>query len=133
MPFLEIKYLDFAFDHVDKIGWKSIKQRAFELSEYLYDKISELSRQNDDTKIVFYSERPDFVSQGPIVNINIRRNDKFIGCNEFMRLANLNRIHVRVGGFCNPGARQIHLNLEKQWIKKISKVNFFQVTFLKNF
>ena len=44
-------------------------------------------------------------TQGPIINFNFKKPDgSWVGYVEVEKLASSKNIHLRVGGFCNPGS-----------------------------
>ncbi|KAF9974492.1 hypothetical protein BGZ73_002088 [Actinomortierella ambigua] len=56
---------------------------------------------------------------GPIVNFNVRQsNGKWVGYSQVEQLAAMKGIHVRTGGFCNPGSMQRWLELSADQLKK---------------
>lgn len=57
--------------------------------------------------------------QGGIVTFNLlRSNGEHIGFVEFLNMANLHKIQLRTGCFCNPGACQRHLGLSNDNLKE---------------
>ncbi|XP_050540108.1 molybdenum cofactor sulfurase isoform X2 [Daktulosphaira vitifoliae] len=103
----------------------SISQKVFELAAYLYKKMCEAKHGNQKPMFQLYTDT-DYTcqkTQGGIINFNIiRANGDFVGYNEVKNIADNNKIVLRVGCFCNPGACQMHLKLTNQQIKKNHKI-----------
>jgi molybdenum cofactor sulfurtransferase len=62
--------------------------------------------------------------QGPVITFNLIRSDGSpVGYAELEAIASVNRIHLRTGGFCNPGAAQKWLQLTDTDILRHAKVS----------
>ncbi|KAJ1969720.1 hypothetical protein IWQ62_000445 [Dispira parvispora] len=133
--FFDIIALNHAFDRWNDL-WRdpSFLHPSYHvgaLTVYLLRRMVELRHYNGQPLCVFYLSSdlmdtyatlsqitPALVEQwlavhGAILNFNLRRSDQsWIGYSEVGGLAALNRIYIRAGGMCNPGALQqwLHLN-----------------------
>ncbi|KAJ1653985.1 hypothetical protein IWQ61_006005 [Dispira simplex] len=143
--FFDIIALKHALDRWDKLwGDPSFLHPSYHvgaLTVYLLRRMAELRHYNGQPLCVFYLS-PDLMDtyatlsqvtpalverwlevHGAILNFNLRRSDQsWIGYSEVGRLAALNRIYIRAGGMCNPGALQKWLQLDAADIR----TNFFQ-------
>lgn len=90
---------------------------------------------NDQPVAILYHDT-DFEDrrfQGGVVNFNLlRSNGKHIGYSEVLQMANLHKIHLRTGCFCNPGACQKHLKLSPLDVKHQYNVSFYILSNLSN-
>lgn len=79
-----------------------------------------LKYNNGNPVIKFYTDT-EYESkeyQGGIVNFNVLHDDgTYIGFAEIAYMANIHKIYLRTGCFCNPGACQRLLNLSNEDIK----------------
>ncbi|RZF34799.1 hypothetical protein LSTR_LSTR007851 [Laodelphax striatellus] len=92
---------------------KYVSEHCHTLARYLHHKLLHLHHSNGNPAVVLYHDTDfeDQATQGNIVNFNIlRTSGDFVGYAEVQNLANLHKIHLRTGCFCNPGACQRHLN-----------------------
>ncbi|OZJ05466.1 hypothetical protein BZG36_01662 [Bifiguratus adelaidae] len=124
--FLDIISLDHAMDTWSKLflSFRNISNHVNILTTMAYDTLQALAHYNGKPLCTFYnisaSERrlSDPTRQGPILNFNLRRaNGSWIGGAEVEKIASLTNIHIRSGGFCNPGSNQYWLHLTPDVVK----------------
>lgn len=113
--FLDIIALGHSFDTMEKLytSFYFIKDHLNALSTYLYRQMSSLRHSNGNPLCYIHSntDYTDSSVQGPIFNFNMKRADgSWIGYREVELSANERRIHIRTGGFCNPGSTS-------KWVK----------------
>jgi molybdenum cofactor sulfurtransferase len=129
LNFLDIVALDLAFDSMREIygSYSTISPHVAALHKFLYRSMMSLNHYNGAPLCDIYVESSDMGSDlvdnlstyGPILNFNLRRsNGQWIGYGDVERLASMKDIHVRTGGFCNPGSMQRWLDLSAEEVKK---------------
>ncbi|KAF9345795.1 hypothetical protein BGX26_002730 [Mortierella sp. AD094] len=134
LNFLDIVALDLAFDSVREIfgSYSNISPHVTTLHRLMYKSMKGLKHYNgaplcdiyvegedQDEKVMESQLVGDPETYGPILNFNLKRsNGKWIGYGDVERLASMKNIHVRTGGFCNPGSMQRWLNLSADEVKK---------------
>ncbi|KAF9429276.1 hypothetical protein BGZ76_001556 [Entomortierella beljakovae] len=134
LNFLDIIALDLAFDSIREIygSYSNISPHVTALHKFLYKSMRGLKHYNEAPLCDIYVENEvennqtaesqlvgDSKSYGPILNFNLKRsNGKWIGYGDVERLASMKNIHVRTGGFCNPGSMQRWLDLSADEVKK---------------
>ncbi|KAF9926698.1 hypothetical protein FBU30_003774 [Linnemannia zychae] len=125
LNFLDIVALDLAFDSVREIygSFSTISPHVTALHRLLYQSMRSLKHYNGFPLCDIYVDGMDLVGNpemyGPILNFNLKRsNGKWIGYGDVERLASMKDIHVRTGGFCNPGSMQRWLDLSADDVKK---------------
>ncbi|XP_063703823.1 molybdenum cofactor sulfurase 3 [Culicoides brevitarsis] len=95
-----------------------ISHHVFQLSRYFYTEASKLRHQNGRKVIKFFNSSENYSSrkkQGGICAFILKNDDgSYVGYAEFNCIAALNKIHVRTGCFCNPGACQRYLELSDE-------------------
>jgi molybdenum cofactor sulfurtransferase len=107
-------------------NFDNISLHCSQLSRVLCDRLQTLNHWNGQEVCELYTHsQEDFGNphkQGPILNLNLRRSDgAFVGYGEVDRLAALHGIHMRCGGFCNPGATQTWLGLATEHVQQHAK------------
>ncbi|KAF9128958.1 hypothetical protein BGW39_004610 [Mortierella sp. 14UC] len=129
LNYLGIVALDLAFDSVQEIygSYSAISLHVTSLHRLLYQSMKSLKHYNGTSLCDIYVESTDLGSDlvgnpemyGPILNFNLKRsNGHWIGYGDVERLASMKDIHVRTGGFCNPGSMQRWLDLSAEEVKK---------------
>ncbi|KAF9192281.1 hypothetical protein BGZ51_005850 [Haplosporangium sp. Z 767] len=142
LNYLDIVALDMAFENIRAIygSYSNISPHVTALHRMLYRAMKKLRHYNDAPLCDIYVEgnidtdngedkrnesevescligNPEMY--GPILNFNLKRsNGKWIGYGDVERLASMKNIHVRTGGFCNPGSMQRWLELSADEVKK---------------
>ncbi|KAI8602205.1 pyridoxal phosphate-dependent transferase [Dissophora ornata] len=131
LNFLDIIALNHAFESVREIygSYSNISPHVTALHRLLYRTMKGLKHYNGASLCDIYAdgETKETESElignsetyGPILNFNLRRsNGTWIGYGDVERLASMKNIHVRTGGFCNPGSMQRWLDLSAEELKK---------------
>ncbi|KAF7994271.1 hypothetical protein HCN44_003361 [Aphidius gifuensis] len=121
LPFHSIIALQFGLDIISTLTIDKISNHVFSLSKYLYRLLSSLRHFNGNPVVKIYadSDYKDQKFQGGIVTFNLlRSNGDYVGYMEALHMAELYKIQLRTGCFCNPGACQRHLNLSSEDVMK---------------
>jgi len=94
------------------------KDNLKKLIKYTYDELKKLEYENGNKLIEIYGIDDETIKDhGSIISFNLRdRENNYISYLEFEKIANLNKICIRTGCFCNPGACQEYLKLTDQEI-----------------
>ncbi|KAK9764960.1 hypothetical protein K7432_007088 [Basidiobolus ranarum] len=122
--FLDIIALDHALDVAEELYGDvyHITQHTNALITYMYKQMTSLKHWNGAPVCAIFSNGEHYgdpSKQGPIINFNLKRaNGDWVGYTEIERLATASSIHVRTGGFCNPGAMQRWLNLSSEEVQE---------------
>ncbi|ORX80749.1 PLP-dependent transferase [Basidiobolus meristosporus CBS 931.73] len=122
--FLDIIALDHAFDVAEELygDYSHITQHVNSLVAYMYLQMSALKHWNGSPVCAIFCNGDHYgdpTKQGPIINFNLMRpSGDWVGYTEIERLATASSIHVRTGGFCNPGAMQRWLDLSSEEVKE---------------
>ncbi|ESO86189.1 hypothetical protein LOTGIDRAFT_235545 [Lottia gigantea] len=122
LPFLDIIALRHGFDAIEQFGGgiHNVSHHTFTIAQYLHHHLCQLYHYNDTPLVVIYGNGnfSDINTQGAIVNFNLKRcNSEFIGFAEVDKLAQLHKIHLRTGCFCNVGACQKYLDITLQQLQ----------------
>lgn len=122
LPFLSIISVRHGFKTLQRLSltMNAISEHTFNLAKYVHHNLLTMHHFNNQPVAILYHdtdfEDPRF--QGGVVNFNLlRSNGKYIGYSEVLQMANLHKIHLRTGCFCNPGACQKHLKLRPVDVK----------------
>ncbi|KAF9939676.1 hypothetical protein BGZ65_009769 [Modicella reniformis] len=135
LNYLDIVALDLAFESIQEIygSYSNISPHVTSLHRLLYRMMKGLKHYNDTPLCDIYvddegrNESSETESQlvgnpetyGPILNFNLKRsNGNWIGYGDVERLASMKNIHLRTGGFCNPGSMQHWLGLSAEEVRK---------------
>ncbi|KAF9160599.1 hypothetical protein DFQ26_005362 [Actinomortierella ambigua] len=144
LNFLDIVGLEHAFatakslygedddDDSSKDYRERVSAHVTALHRLLYDGLRQLRHWNGAPVCALYIEQGDQdrvdgpsslvgdpTQYGPIINFNVKQsNGKWIGYGQVEQLASMKGIHVRTGGFCNPGSMQRWLDLSADQLMK---------------
>lgn len=122
LNFLSILSLKHGFDTIQRLNLNMdlISLHTFALAKYVYSSLETFQHNNSKPACVLYHDGnyDDASKQGAIVNFNVLRPDgSYVGYSEVMHIANLNKVYLRTGCFCNPGACKRHLQLTSEDVK----------------
>ncbi|KAF9570013.1 hypothetical protein EC968_002327 [Mortierella alpina] len=135
LNYLDIVALDLAFESIKEIygDYSRISPHVTALHRTLYRAMRQLKHYNGAPLCELYVDDADKNKEndstgsrlvgnsetyGPILNFNLKRsNGQWIGYGDVERLASMKNIHVRTGGFCNPGSMQRWLDLSTEEVK----------------
>jgi molybdenum cofactor sulfurtransferase len=114
ISYLDIIGVSLAIDKFQKLtfdqGFRLISLYMGSLSNYFIEHISELKHYNGSKLVELYRHSNPHSEHGPIFSFNLKNSfQKYISFTLVEKLAQANRIHLRVGCFCNLGACQLNL------------------------
>ncbi|KAF9330474.1 hypothetical protein BG006_006554 [Podila minutissima] len=125
LNYLDIVALDLAFESIEALygSYATISPHVTSLHKLLFEQMRALVHYNGAPLCSLYVEDVSMIGNpelyGPIINFNLKRsNGQWIGYGDVERLASMKNIHVRTGGFCNPGSMQRWLDLSADEVKK---------------
>jgi molybdenum cofactor sulfurtransferase len=109
--YLSLPAVEIGLQYIESIGIDLIHTRVICLTGWLIDQLVGLRHSNGSPLIQLYGP-PNMERRGGTVQVNFFDPDgRLIDCNEVERLANEQRISLRAGCHCNPGARELALGL----------------------
>jgi molybdenum cofactor sulfurtransferase len=110
--FLGILALGAGFDIIESVGIDKINKNVRELTELLLKRLQELSHSNGRPLVKIYGPK-SMESRGGTVTFNLLDEDgKEIDASKVAELTTANKISVRTGCFCNPGAAEFAFNYD---------------------
>ncbi len=114
LPYLDIVAVDVSIDKMSQLtlnlNFKLINSYLIGLSEYFEDQLTALTHSNGQRLVELYRSNSAANKHGPIFAFNLKTSkSKYISFVLVDKLAQSQRIHLRVGCFCNIGACQRHL------------------------
>jgi molybdenum cofactor sulfurtransferase len=112
--FLSIPAVEIGLKYIDSIGIDMIHTRVMCLTGWLIDQLLSLRHGNGNSLIQLYGP-PNIHMRGGTVQVNFFDPDgQLYDCNDVERLANEERISLRAGCHCNPGAREVALGFTEE-------------------
>jgi molybdenum cofactor sulfurtransferase len=112
--YLSLPAVAIGLKFIESIGIDLIHTRVQCLTGWLIHQLLRLHHANGRPLIRLYGPATT-VNRGGTVQVNFFDSDgKLIDCNEVERLANRERISLRAGCHCNPGAREIALGFTQR-------------------
>lgn len=125
VSFLSIAALPVGFAQLQRLGMAQISEHTHALAVYTHDAMAALHHAGQnaaDPVVKFYGYSADPSRHGSVLNFNLLRpassGGGFVGYREVEKLASIHGIHLRTGGFCNPGASQTYLELSHAQVKE---------------
>ena len=111
--YLSLPAVEIGLKWIDSIGIDLIHTRVMCLTGWLIDQLLSLHHNNGQPLIRLYGP-PTTDRRGGTVQVNFfDRNGDMFDCYALERLANEERISLRAGCHCNPGAREVALEFTK--------------------
>jgi selenocysteine lyase/cysteine desulfurase len=112
--YLSIPAVEIGLKWIESIGIDAIHTRVTCLTGWLIDQLLALRHSNGSPLIWLYGP-PNIQRRGGTVQVNfLDPAGRLFDCNDVERLANEERISLRAGCHCNPGAREIALGFTKE-------------------
>jgi len=112
--YLNIPAVEIGLRWIESIGMETIHTRVMCLSGWLIEQLLSLRHSNDTPLIRLYGP-PDTIMRGGTIQVNFfDPQGRMLDCYALEKLANEERISLRAGCHCNPGAREIALGFSKQ-------------------
>jgi selenocysteine lyase/cysteine desulfurase len=107
--YLSLPAVEIGLKHIESIGIDTIHTRVMCLTGWLIESLLTLRHSNGNPLIRLYGPANTTMRGGTIQVNFLDRDGNLLDCNEVERLANDERISLRAGCHCNPGAREIAL------------------------
>ncbi len=115
--YLSLPAVEFGLKHIESIGIDVIHTRVMCLTGWLIDQLLGLRHSNGNPVIQLYGP-PNTHLRGGTVQVNFfDPKGEMIDCNVIETLANNERISLRAGCHCNPGAREMALGFTQDDLK----------------
>lgn len=112
--YLSIPAVEIGLKWIESIGVDTIHTRVMCLTGWLIDQLLALRHSNGSPLIRLYGP-PNTRQRGGTVQVNFFDPDgRLFDCNDVERLANEERISLRAGCHCNPGARELALGFTEE-------------------
>jgi molybdenum cofactor sulfurtransferase len=112
--YLSIPAVEIGLKWIESVGIDLIHTRVMCLTGWLIDQLLALRHTNGSPLIRLYGP-PNIQARGGTVQVNFFDPEgRLFDCNDVERLANEERISLRAGCHCNPGAREIALGFTKE-------------------
>ncbi|MCC6803484.1 MAG: aminotransferase class V-fold PLP-dependent enzyme [Anaerolineae bacterium] len=111
--YLSLPAVEIGLRYIESIGIDLIHTRVMCLTGWLIDELTALRHSSGSPVIRLYGP-PNVERRGGTVQVNFFDPDGvLIDCGEVERLANDQRISLRAGCHCNPGAREVALGFSR--------------------
>jgi len=112
--YLSLPAVEIGLKFIESIGIDLIHTRVMCLTGWLIDQLLSLRHSNGNPVIRLYGP-PNTYMRGGAIQVNFFDPDGgLVDCNHVERLANDERISLRAGCHCNPGAREVALGFTKE-------------------
>ncbi|MFO7167911.1 MAG: aminotransferase class V-fold PLP-dependent enzyme [Chloroflexota bacterium] len=112
--YLGIPAVELGLKHIEAIGIETIHTRVTCLTGWLIEQLVALRHSNGRPVIQLYGPASTD-RRGGTVQVNFFDPDgRMIDCNDVEQLANRQRISLRAGCHCNPGAREVALGFSAE-------------------
>jgi len=109
--YLSLPAVEIGLRHIDSIGIETIHTRVSALTSWLIENLMALRHSNGKPVIRLYGP-PDNMLRGATIEVNYYDPDNTLfDCYRVEEMANQEKISLRAGCHCNPGAREISLGL----------------------
>jgi selenocysteine lyase/cysteine desulfurase len=112
--YLSLPAVEIGLNHIESIGIDLIHTRVMCLTGWLINRLLALRHSNGKPVIHLYGP-PNTYMRGGTIQVNFFDPDgRLIDCNHVEKMANEERISLRAGCHCNPGAREVALGFTKE-------------------
>jgi selenocysteine lyase/cysteine desulfurase len=111
--YLSIPAVEIGLKYIESIGIDLIHTRVMCLTGWLIDHLLSLRHSNGNPLIRLYGPAGDYMRGGTIQVNFLDPEGNLFDCTYVEKLANDERISLRAGCHCNPGAREIALGFTK--------------------
>ncbi len=107
--YLSLPAVEIGLKFIESVGIELIHRRVMGLTGWLIEQLVTLRHNNGNPVVRLYGPA-NTERRGATVEVNfLNPEGKLIDCNKVERLANDQRISLRAGCHCNPGAREVAL------------------------
>jgi molybdenum cofactor sulfurtransferase len=111
--YLSLPAVEIGLKFIESVGIDLIHTRVMCLTGWLLDRLLALRYNNGNPLIRLYGPATTDMRGGTIQVNFLDREGNLFDCNDVERLANEERISLRAGCHCNPGAREIALGFTR--------------------
>jgi selenocysteine lyase/cysteine desulfurase len=112
--YLSLPAVEIGLGFIESIGIDLIHTRVMCLTGWLIDSLLSLRHSNGNPLIRLYGPS-NTTMRGGTIQVNFYDPEgRLFDCNDVERLANEERISLRAGCHCNPGAREVALGFTKE-------------------
>jgi molybdenum cofactor sulfurtransferase len=121
VPFMSIVALKAGFEKLNELGIQNISDHVWVVTRELYVRLNQMRHSNGRPAVKIYGNHHlnDPKKQGSIVTVNfLNTTGGYVGYNEVMTAAAKEKINIRVGCFCNPGACTRATNLDDDQVEQ---------------
>ena len=112
--YLSLPAVEIGLKFIESIGIDLIHTRVACLTGWLIDRLLALRHSNGLHLISLYGPANTHLRGGTVQVNFFDREGRMFDCNDVERLANQERISLRAGCHCNPGAREIALGFKQE-------------------
>jgi len=111
--YLSLPAVEMGLRHLDRLGLERIHTRVMCLTGWLIDQLLALRHSNGQPVVRLYGPAHTR-ARGATLSVNFLDSDGALwDCTLVERLANAQRISLRAGCHCNPGAREVALGFSQ--------------------
>ncbi len=118
IDYLNLPAVEIGLRHLERIGIDTIHERVTCLTGWLLDELVALQHSNGAPLVRIYGPTDTHMRGGTITLNFFDPDGELIDYRDIERLANAHQISLRTGCFCNPGAGEMALGLEKDEIER---------------
>ena len=119
--YLGLPAVEIGLRWIESVGMDLIHTRVTCLTGWLIDQLLALRHSNGEPVVCLYGPS-DAVMRGGTVQVNfLDPQGELWNCFEIEKMANAQRISLRAGCHCNPGAREISLGLTQESLEQCFK------------
>lgn len=119
--YLGLPAVEIGLRWIESVGVNLIHTRTACLTGWLIDQLLALHHSNGEPVVCLYGPS-ETVMRGGTVEVNFLDPDgKLWDCFEIEKMANAQRISLRAGCHCNPGARELSLGLTQESLEQCFK------------
>jgi molybdenum cofactor sulfurtransferase len=112
--YLSLPAVELGLRHIESIGVETIHTRVMCLTGWLIEQLVALRHSNGRPVVQLYGPATTH-RRGATVQVNFfDPSGRLIDCNDVEQLANEERISLRAGCHCNPGAREMALGFTRE-------------------
>lgn len=111
--YLSIPAVEMGLRHIESLGIETISSRVMCLTSWLIEQLIMLRHSNGRPVVQLYGPANNDMRGGTVQVNFFDRDGAMIDCNAVEQLANKQRISLRAGCHCNPGAREVALGFTR--------------------
>lgn len=112
--YLSLPAVEIGLKYIESIGIDMIHTRVMSLAGWLINQLLSMRHSNGRPLIRLYGPADTYMRGGTIQVNFLDPDGRLYDCNVVERLANEERISLRAGCHCNPGAREVALGFTKE-------------------